>query len=477
MLFRAAAWSWSIALGTVLTLGQPALGADESADSGGQPALIGPLLASPLATSDIPAAAAPLAETIESPKAARGNVAGFVEVTDSGKPSPLAALGRQSARPLPGAGASRPAPRGISGGTPALAEPAPVAARETSAPAVTDRGPSEQVVERRADGSVAVEREVVRDSTDNYVNHGRYTLYAPDGRVLREGNYVAGELDGAWMQVLPQNAVGAFAGELTRSFAGPFTSHAQFKAGQLDGVWMVVAQDQAKVVQWQFQGGQRHGQWTWWYPSGELRRAVSYEHGKAVGELLEWDTRGNATIKAVFVDGQPLVQDVGWHRPGVKAFEGGYLLVGKSAEPVFDWWNCVVQIPASESRQRQKHGHWTSWYPNGQKQVEGDYAHDLPTGQFTWWHENGQQQAVGQFADGLQQGVWTAWHANGQREYQAEYTSGLMQGQFRRWHDDGRLAESYDFDKEGSDLSRPNLLPKSDVTASPAAGRKASRLP
>jgi len=336
---------------------------------------------------------------------------------------------------------------------PLAAEPVDESALET-----------ETVTQRNADGSVAVERSVARDEQNNYINHGKYTQYSPDGNVIKSGQYNHGKLDGHWMQVLAADAIGPFADDLAGSFPGPFISEADFKQGKLDGIWSVTGENQAKIVEWHFRNGLRDGQWTWWYPNGELRRAVTFENGKATGVMLRRDLKGETTVEAEFVDGRAVIHKIEWHRPDQKAYEGAYLAVGKEPQPIFDWWRSVATVRQAATTKYVKHGPWVSWYANGQKQVEGEFREDVPTGKFTWWYESGQKQCEGSYQDGIQVGPWLSWHPSGQKESQADYLAGLMRGKFYRWNPDGQIAEFYDFDKNQK-LAQPAGLTQPDLPA------------
>lgn len=348
---------------------------------------------------------------------------------------------------------------------------APIAAEPVANEAALE---SETVTQRNPDGSVAVERGVARDADNNYVNHGKYTEYGPDGTVIKSGTYNHGKLDGHWMQVLSPELVGTFADEVAGGFSGPFVSEADFKLGKLDGIWSVSGENQIKIVEWHFRNGLRDGQWTWWYPNGELRRAVTFENGKATGVMLRRDAKGETIVEAEFVDGKAMIHKTEWHSPEQKAYEGAYLAVGKEPEPVFDWLKSVATVHQGQTTTKYvKNGPWVAWYANGQKQVEGEFREDVPVGKFNWWYENGQKQTEGAYDNtGTQVGLWLSWHLNGQKESQADYLAGLMRGKFYRWRTDGQIAEFYDFDKHQPGLAQPAGLTGPDAPAEKIMGNR-----
>jgi antitoxin component YwqK of YwqJK toxin-antitoxin module len=122
----------------------------------------------------------------------------------------------------------------------------------------------------------------------------------------------------------------------------------------------------------------------------------------------------------------------------------------------------------------ERHGPWSSWHPNGQRQLEGTYDHDLQVGLFTWWHANGQKNLEGRFIKGKQDGPWVWWYDNGQKSIQGEYAKGNPTGRWTWWDEDGRVAQSADLSgTEGvviqtlPDMS-PSMLPQARKPATPA---------
>jgi antitoxin component YwqK of YwqJK toxin-antitoxin module len=335
----------------------------------------------------------------------------------------------------------------------AYSAPALPSESATVSPPPVDKlpGAAEMVTERYPDGTVHIERQVAQDEQGNYINQGSYTEYNPRGVVTRKGEYRNGKQQGLWTRYFDSGEGDLFSDEQDQFYTGPFTSEATFVDGQLHGIWVIKSRTQRKVIEFSFQNGVRSGQSTWWYPSGEKRREVSYKDGKPVGELHEFDDHGNLARKANFVDGRVLMHKVERYASGQKYYEGWVLLQRTEGEPTFDWWNGTVETSAgTDNSGEQKHGLWTAWYPNGQKEAEGEYKEDVPVGKFAWWYENGQKQAEGIYNDGQENGTWITWHPNGLKESQVVYAGGQITGKWLTWKDDGQLNEIHDFADDGT---------------------------
>jgi antitoxin component YwqK of YwqJK toxin-antitoxin module len=97
----------------------------------------------------------------------------------------------------------------------------------------------------------------------------------------------------------------------------------------------------AKLATYTRQGkDQKHGEWSAWYPNGQMKFTGEYAYDEPSGEFTWWHENGQRSLQAFYRDGQ-------------------------------------------------KTGAWTWWHPNGQKSIQGEYLVDSPTGRWVWWHDTG----------------------------------------------------------------------------------------
>jgi antitoxin component YwqK of YwqJK toxin-antitoxin module len=406
--------------------------ADESADASSAPTL-----APPQATAD---ADGNTADTSKSPAKAD---AAKPEVNDE---APVPPAKDEAASPAAKDSAKEPAKEETSksstSDTPSAVAPAPAPA---PAPSATSDAEGELVTERYADGSVKIERQVTKDAAGNYVNHGTYTAYAPDGTVQKTGVFQNGKQQGKWTQSFAKDEGHLFAADHDTEFQGPFVSEATFIDGQLDGTWTVKDRNGQNIVEWNFDHGARNGKWSWWYPNGDKRLEATYKNGNLEGEVLEWSQGGQLGSKTSYVDGKRLDKVVGWYTLGQKHFEGNYLRAVHMPDPSYDWWKgSITTVAAAPAGEDQKHGTWTEWYRSGNKKTEAQYDHNIAVGKFVWWYENGQKQAEVEYQMGVYSGTFTTWHPNGLKESQAEYRNGELVDKWMHWDADGKLVEMRD---------------------------------
>ena len=373
-------------------------------------------------------------------------------------PAPTAKDEAKDEAPTPPAKDEAPTPPANEAARSVAPAPAP-------APSTTSDADGELVTERYADGSVKIERQVTKDAAGNYVNHGTYTAYGPDGTVQKTGVFQNGKQQGKWTQSFAKDEGHLFTADHETEFQGPFTSEATFVEGQLDGTWTIKDRNGQNIVEWNFDHGARNGKWSWWYPNSDKRLEATYKNGNLDGEVLEWNQGGQLGSKTTYVDGKRLDKVTGWYALGQKHFEGFYLRVVHMPEPSYDWWKgSITTASAAPTGEDQKQGTWTEWYRSGNKKAEAQYDHNVAVGKFVWWYENGQKQAEVEYQAGVYSGTFITWHPNGLKESQAEYRNGELVDKWMHWDADGKLVEMRDPSKSAPEAKdsrepQPRRLP------------------
>jgi len=256
----------------------------------------------------------------------------------------------------------------------------------------------EVVKERYPDGKIRVERHAFQDEKGNYVKHGLWTMWYPDGRKIGSGSFFHGKRHGKWTRWFAPGEGELFQSPLYRGYRGPYLSEAIFEHGQLHGPWIILDSEKTKISEWHFQQGKQHGPWIWWYPSGQKRREAIYAGGTLNGVVREWDPMGKLVADEKYIDGRKRYQKVWWFSPGQKEAEGWYLSGKPLLKTRYDWWEGFARTdPVGPVPPDIKVGKWTWWYPNGQKSVEGDFHDGARAGKWTWWGPEGTVRTVKDF--------------------------------------------------------------------------------
>ena len=197
----------------------------------------------------------------------------------------------------------------------------------------------EIIRQRYPDGKVQIEREVAQDENGNYFNQGLWRVFDKTGNVVAQGEYDHGRMHGRWERKHTSQSGGLFATKPFSLFQSPFTSTATFANGKLDGVWTISDAYERKIFEVPYKNGQRNGTATWWYPTMNKMRVVTFKDGLIDGKLLEWDDQNKLTRDEEYYEGQKLVRNVTFYRPNQREAENYYREAKLQVEGTDDWWD------------------------------------------------------------------------------------------------------------------------------------------
>jgi antitoxin component YwqK of YwqJK toxin-antitoxin module len=308
-------------------------------------------------------------------------------------------------------------------------------------------GEVELVRERYNDGAIHIERQTTLDRDGNYVNHGSWKMFSPNGNVLAEGQYHFGRRVGLWTRWHNANDSKLFSEMPFKEFKAPFMSQVNFTDGVMDGEWIITDANDRKVCQISLKDGQRNGLAITWLPSGSTYRQGTYENGLPVGDLLQVNKKtGKVERTATYSEGRKVVSKTEYY-PGEKQkkSEALYLSPVATQQSADDFWSARLAKFATEGK-NLRHGLAKAWFPNGKLESEGTYQFGKKSGTFTFWHENGQVLATGEYRDDLAEGQWVWWHQNGQRSAFGRYENGQLIGEWRWWNEGGKLTKQHVYD-------------------------------
>ena len=145
---------------------------------------------------------------------------------------------------------------------------------------------------------------------------------------------------------------------------------------------------------------------------------------------------------------------------GCELMDGGYEVINSDDGVVYSqvivFKNCEVEFyengqlkfVENKNEDGKRDGLWTSWYENGQKQLEGTYKNGKEDGLFITWYENGERRSEGTWKGGKFDGLWISWYENGQKRLEGTYKYGDLVNLIGRWNVDGSV-RTEPFDWEG----------------------------
>jgi antitoxin component YwqK of YwqJK toxin-antitoxin module len=328
-------------------------------------------------------------------------------------------------------------------------------------------GEVETVRERYNDGAIHIERQTTLDRDGNYVNHGSWKMFTPNGNVQAEGQYHFGRRVGLWTRWHAANDSKLFGENPFKEFKAPYMSQVNFTDGVMDGEWIITDANDRKVCQISLKDGQRHGLAIFWLPNGSTYRQGTYENGLPVGDLLEISKKtGKVERTATYSEGRKVVSKTEYYSgEKQKKSEALYLSPVATQESADEFWNARLAKFVTEGKS-MRHGLAKAWFPNGKLESEGAYQFGKKSGTFTFWHENGQVLATGEYRDDKAEGQWVWWHQNGQRSAYGRYENGQLIGEWRWWNEGGKLTKQHVYDgTESAATEQPEEAQPIDISS------------
>jgi antitoxin component YwqK of YwqJK toxin-antitoxin module len=321
--------------------------------------------------------------------------------------------------------------------------------------------PTELVTERYSNRMIKVERHVAQDSERNFINHGPWIMYSPDGTLIAKGRFEFGKRQGEWQRLYDAKDERVL-GKLAKQFAPPFIGIATFVDGKLHGSWKIVDGQQRDVRSWEFKHGRPDGSAVTFYPNGRKQSEMTFVDATLDGAVTEWDSAGNVAKRIVYKDGRCTTPYLKKYPNGAKQHVGQYLGPKQMIKTDVDFWAGVVEPTIVKKEGKSKrHGNWLEYYEHGGKKFEGEFDEDQPIGMHIWWYSNGQKMAEGRFEAGKAHGHWTWWHENGQKQKDGSFQQGVQTGTWVHWKADGKVQE----------VQEHSLAPIAPQQAKPLANR------
>lgn len=327
-------------------------------------------------------------------------------------------------------------------------------------------GSAELIRQRFPNGKPQVERWVAEDAEGNIVNHGKYVEYDASGAAIESGNYAFGQRDGVWTKQLTNEQAQQLVGQFEKGFTPPFTSRVTFKQGQLDGEWTITDARGNPLAIWSYAAGVRRGTSSLFNSKGDVSQFITYQSNLADGPA-RIATQGQAAKETTFSEGMMLRQVDKWYpavagKQRVLQAQEWHLVPVPLNISASDWDNNRIEYRSASVTEPIRHGLSVTFYPNGQRESEGNYERGKRSGTFAWWYLNGQQKTVGEYQNDVEQSEWTWWHENGMKQASGMFVDGRKTNEWSLWSADGKLVKRAQAEDGSQVANRPNeaIAPK-----------------
>lgn len=101
-----------------------------------------------------------------------------------------------------------------------------------------------------------------------------------------------------------------------------------------------------------------------------------------------------------------------------------------------------------------RHGPFASWFPNGAREMRGEYLDGTPHGRWTSWHPSGAQSGEVTFVHGRPTGMLLGWYPSGQASFVGGFRDGVAIGTVETFDPQGRMRSAVDYGPDGKERSR-----------------------
>jgi uncharacterized protein len=303
------------------------------------------------------------------------------------------------------------------------------------------------------DGSLKTEESYLKGK-----KQGVYKQFFPNGRLLYEMDYVNNELDGQWIEFytngdtseISQFSEGFLEGVSVTFFPDQaLKSIGKFHAGEKAEKWLYYNEYEELTLQESYdstgelmlteefvdsrlyeeigwKGGLFHGEYTLFFPNGEINEFQVYANGKANGSYYEGDSIGNPLIKGRYKydvkDGlwEYFLSDAKNSSKTVlhqkELYENGKLIY---AEDLFK----------NEKQIQHGDGNRVFYDQKGAKTLEIAFKKGFENGQLTEYQKDKISYTVN-FIDGKRTGVAKEFHPNAALKSQVIFENDLENGLF-----------------------------------------------
>ncbi|OFX32408.1 MAG: hypothetical protein A2X08_00845 [Bacteroidetes bacterium GWA2_32_17] len=147
-----------------------------------------------------------------------------------------------------------------------------------------------------------------------------------------------------------------------------------------------------------------------------------YKNGKLNGIFIRYFDNGNVSNEVNFVNGNPT---------GYKQYFPNKKL-------------------KAEKTDDEKNQHLTTWFENGNKNLEQYLLNNILNGKSEQWFDNGQLELSCTYKNNKQEDEFSAYHKNGKKKIEGNYTNGNLDGNWKTYNEKGQIIsdEKYNFGKK-----------------------------
>ena len=251
---------------------------------------------------------------------------------------------------------------------------------------------------------------------------GKYQLIYPGGRVMVDGRYIRGKLDGPFLFYYPD---------------GKEVYSETYVHGDLEGTFRNYFHSGILASEGLYSHGEKVGTWKYYYISGKLKTTEEYTRGKLNGTEVGYFESGQIETKTTYVDDVKTGPFSRYDQDGTLLYE----MMNRDNIPVSYTWldkngTKLPPTPIVAQAARIK-----TWFPNGNVAAEMEYKDGLLTGPVRLYYTNGKLRKSYALLNGNLSGPFTLYYSDGQVKAEYGYFNDNMHGDYKEYNEKGVVTE------------------------------------
>jgi antitoxin component YwqK of YwqJK toxin-antitoxin module len=207
--------------------------------------------------------------------------------------------------------------------------------------------------------------------------------------------------------------------------------------------------------------GLKQGEWKEFYPSGTIKKEMTYIDDLIHGYYKEYDNRevliltmlyNNGSIVKSRVEDEPDIEITNRYDQEGKLIYSGpfrnkvpvgihreFTKDGKISNAFMYNDNGLLQSEGIMDESGNRNGKWKDLYPDGKVLAEGQYTDNRRSGLWKFYNNAGKIEQTGNYNNGRPHGLWKWFYENGALLREEEYFQGQRDGAFTEYSIDGEI--------------------------------------
>lgn len=276
---------------------------------------------------------------------------------------------------------------------------------------------------------------------------GKFTSLYVHGKLYSEGNYVNGNVEGAYKHYYFDGSAQALQyfkrglrDSIFRSYhyGGKISTEGAYKMGDKTGTWKYYREDGTLSRTEEYKSNRLHGKRIYFYKNGKPEAEVIYKDGERDGFYKKYTEDGLLVYQMRYEGDLPVAYTyLGKNNelvPEIPLIQGNGMV-----KPLFPNGNAAVVVEYIDGHQ---HGSYKLYHPNGKLWLENTEYHGNSEGVLKEYYPDGTTRSVYNYLHDNTHGINKEFNAKGIVTEENNSYNGEYHGEFRSYDDNGKLKQT-----------------------------------